>query len=197
MSSENIETRIKILKATVRMLEDRGGRGVRMGAIAKAAGISRQAIYLHFNSRLDLFVATLQYLSEVLDVDSRLAPSRAADTGVERLALYIESWGYFLPEIYGVAKAMLLAQDGDDAAAEAWKDRMLAMREGCHAAIAALDADGTLAKEWQIKPATDVLWTMLCVQNWEHLVNECGWSTQEYVEGIQTMAKRTFVITAE
>ena len=197
MSSENIETRIKILKATVRMLEDRGGRGVRMGAIAKAAGVSRQAIYLHFNSRLDLFVATLQYLSEVLDVDSRLAPSRAADTGVERLALYIESWGYFLPEIYGVAKAMLLAQDGDDAAAEAWKDRMLAMREGCHAAIAALDADGTLAKEWQIEPATDVLWTMLCVQNWEHLVNECGWSTQEYVEGIQTMAKRTFVITAE
>ena len=197
MSSENIETRIKILKATVRMLEDRGGRGVRMGAIAKAAGISRQAIYLHFNSRLDLFVATLQYLSEVLDVDSRLAPSRAADTGVERLALYIESWGYFLPEIYGVAKAMLLAQDGDDAAAEAWKDRMLAMREGCHAAIAALDADGTLAKEWQITPATDVLWTMLSVQNWEHLVNECGWSTQEYVEGIQTMAKRTFVITAE
>ena len=179
------------------MLEDRGGRGVRMGAIAKAAGVSRQAIYLHFNSRLDLFVATLQYLSEVLDVDSRLAPSRAADTGVERLALYIESWGYFLPEIYGVAKAMLLAQDGDDAAAEAWKDRMLAMREGCHAAIAALDADGTLAKEWQIEPATDVLWTMLCVQNWEHLVNECGWSTQEYVEGIQTMAKRTFVITAE
>ena len=197
MSSENIETRIKILKATVRMLEDRGGRGVRMGAIAKAAGVSRQAIYLHFNSRLDLFVAILQYLSEVLDVDSRLAPSRAADTGVERLALYIESWGYFLPEIYGVAKAMLLAQDGDDAAAEAWKDRMLAMREGCHAAIAALDADGTLAKEWQIEPATDVLWTMLCVQNWEHLVNECGWSTQEYVEGIQTMAKRTFVITAE
>ena len=197
MSSENIETRIKILKATVRMLEDRGGRGVRMGAIAKAAGISRQAIYLHFNSRLDLFVATLQYLSEVLDVDSRLAPSRAADTGVERLALYIESWGYFLPEIYGVAKAMLLAQDGDDAAAEAWKDRMLAMREGCHAAIAALDADGTLAKEWQIEPATDVLWTMRGVQNWEHWVNACGWSTQEYVEGIQTMAKRTFVITAE
>ncbi|OUS31196.1 hypothetical protein A9R01_11760 ['Osedax' symbiont bacterium Rs2_46_30_T18] len=194
MSSEAIETREKILKATVRMIEDRGGSGVRMGAIAKAAGISRQAVYLHFASRLELLVATMQYLGDVLNVDGRLAPSRAADTGVERLALYIESLGYFIPEIYGVAKAMLLAQDGDEAAAAAWKNRMLAMREGCHAAILALDADGTLAKEWQVQQATDVLWTMLSVQNWEHLVHECGWSTQEYIEGIKTMANRTFVM---
>ncbi len=54
MSSENIETRTRILDATVRMLEEQGGRGVRMGDIAKAAGISRQAVYLHFSSRAEL-----------------------------------------------------------------------------------------------------------------------------------------------
>lgn len=35
-------------------MEDRRGQGVRMGDIAKAAGISRQAIYLHFDTRTAL-----------------------------------------------------------------------------------------------------------------------------------------------
>ena len=104
MSSESIETRTRILETTVRMLEEHGGRGVRMGDIAKAAGISRQAVYLHFASRAELLVAATRYLDEILDVDARLAPSRAATSGVERLALYIECWGSYIPEIYGVAK---------------------------------------------------------------------------------------------
>ncbi len=193
MSSKNIETRTRILDATVQMLEKNGGRGVRMGDIAKAAGISRQAVYLHFASRTELLVAATRYLDEILDVDSRLAASRAATSGVERLALYIECWGHYIPEIYGVAKALLLAQDTDAAAAEAWRGRMLAMRDGCRAAIDALHSDGTLAPEWTPKRATDTLWTLLLVPNWENLTDECGWSTQQYVRWMKTVAERTFV----
>lgn len=193
MSSKNLETRTRILVATVEMLEEHGGRGVRMGDIAKAAGITRQAVYLHFASRADLLVAATKYLDEVLDVDRRLAPSRAATSGVERLALYIDCWGNYIPEIYGVAKALLLAQDTDEAAAAAWKDRMLAMRDGCRAAIDALHADGKLASEWTPQRATDALWTMLLVPNWENLTIECGWSTEQYVRWMKTLARRTFV----
>ncbi len=193
MSSKTIETRTRILDATVRMLEKHAGRGVRMGDIAKAAGISRQAVYLHFASRAELLVAATRYLDDVLDVDARLAPSRAAKSGVERLALYIECWGHYIPEIYGVAKALLLAQDTDEAAAAAWRDRMLAMRDGCRAAIDALHSDGTLASEWTPKIATDALWTMLLVPNWENLTVECGWSTQQYVRWMKTVADRSFV----
>ena len=123
------------------MLEEHGGRGVRMGDIARESGISRQAVYLHFASRTELLVAATRYLDEKLDVDSRLAPSRAATSGIERLSLYIECWGNYIPEIYGVGKALLLARDTDDAAAAAWDDRMAAMRDGCRAAIDALHAD--------------------------------------------------------
>ena len=193
MSSKNIQTRTRILDATVQMLEKNGGRGVRMGDIAKAAGISRQAVYLHFASRTELLVAATRYLDEILDVDSRLAASRAATSGVERLALYIECWGHYIPEIYGVAKALLLAQDTDAAAAAAWRGRMLAMRDGCRAAIDALHSDRTLAPEWTPKRATDTLWTLLLVPNWENLTDECGWSTQQYVRWMKTVAERTFV----
>lgn len=197
MSSENVETRTRILDATVRILEEHGGRGVRMGDIAKAAGISRQAVYLHFASRAELLVAATRYLDEVLDVERRLAPSRAATSGAERLALYIDCWGHYIPEIYAVAKALLLAQDTDEAAAAAWNDRMLAMRDGCRAAIEALHSDGNLAPEWTPKRATDALWTMLLVPNWENLTVECGWSTRQYVRWMKTVAMRTFVDESE
>ena len=197
MSSKKLDTRTRILVATVEMLEEHGGRGVRMGDIAKAAGISRQAIYLHFASRAELLEATTKYLDEVLDLDRRLVPSREAKSGVERLALYIEFWGRYVPEIYAVAKALLLVQDTDDAAAAAWKDRMLAMRAGCRAAIDALHSDGDLAPEWTPKRATDALWTMLLVPNWETLTGECGWSTQQYVRWMKILTKRAFVKESE
>jgi len=196
MSSKQGETRTRILEATVRMLEAHGGRGVRMSDIARESGISRQAVYLHFTSRTDLLVAATRYLDERLDVDSRLAPSRAATSGTERLSLYIECWGNYIPEIYGVGKALLLARDSDEAAAAAWDDRMAAMRDGCRAAIDALHADGNLAPEWNRQKATDALWTMLLVPNWEALTIDCGWSTEQYVRWMKKLAERTFCVTS-
>lgn len=193
MSSPNSETRTRILEATIAMLEQKGDPAVRMGDIAKAAGISRQAVYLHFASRTELLIAATLYRGELLDVDARLASSRAAETGVERLRLYIEFWGNYIPEIYGVGKALMVAQDSDEAAAAAWRDRMIAMKDGCRAAIDALHADGTLARGWTRPKATEALWTMLLVPNWENLTLECGWTTKEYIRWMQFLACRAFV----
>ena len=193
MSSEATETATRILEATVRTLEEHGGKGVRMGDIARETGISRQAVYLHFASRTELLVAATRYLDRKLDVDSRLAPSRTASSGVERLRLYIECWGNYIPDIYGVAKALMVAKDTDEAAAAAWNDRMLAMRDGCRAAVDALHADGMLADQWTQSKATDALWTMLLVPNWENLTIECGWSTSDYIRWMTLQARLTFV----
>ena len=190
MSSDNTETRERILETTVRLLEQQGGRGVRMSDIAKETGISRQAVYLHFASRADLLIAAVLYKGDQLDVKGRLAPSRAASSGTERLALYIEMWGNFIPELYGVAKALMDAQNSDDAAAAAWRDRMVAMRDGCRAAVEAIEADGDLAACWTRDAAIDALWTMLLVPNWENLTRECGWSRDEYIERMTAMAQR-------
>ena len=193
MSSEKTETRTRILQATIRTLEESGGRGVRMGDIAKETGISRQAVYLHFPSRTELLIAAALYKGDLLDVEARLAPSRAAASGVERLRLYIQFWGNFIPEFYSVGKALMIVQDTDEDAAAAWRDRMVAMRDGCRAAIDALHADGKLARGWTKPRATDALWTMLLVPNWEHLTIECGWSTTQYIRWMTRMAERTFV----
>jgi len=196
MSSENIETRTRILGATLELLEAGQGSAVRMTDIAKRAGISRQAVYLHFATRAELLIEATFYLDEIKGADERLAASRAARTGVERLAAFVDAWGNYIPEIYGPGKALLAMKDTDEAAAAAWSQRMRDMREGCEAAINALAKDKTLSPEYAPEHATDILWTMLSVRNWEQMTIECGWSQQKYIKTLKALTKRTLVVAA-
>ena len=69
---------------------------MRLSDIAKAAGISRQAVYLHFTSRAELLVATVRFVDQVHGLDERLAGLRQATGGVEVL----QSVRRFLGELY-------------------------------------------------------------------------------------------------
>jgi AcrR family transcriptional regulator len=61
MSSEKISTKTRILDTTWKLLEARD-KNTRMSDIAKAVGISRQALYLHFPTRAALLIATTRHL---------------------------------------------------------------------------------------------------------------------------------------
>jgi AcrR family transcriptional regulator len=91
--SSDVKTRTRILEATVRPLDARRRRRVRISDIARAAGISRQAVYLHLASRAALLAATTLYVDERLGLEQRLARSRAAGSGAGRQDAYIEFWG--------------------------------------------------------------------------------------------------------
>jgi AcrR family transcriptional regulator len=194
MSRENSETRIRILQAALDLLEAGQGKGVRMTDIARQAGITRQAVYLHFTTRAELLIAATHYLDRLHKTDERLAASRSAQTGIERLDAYIDAWGSYIPEIHGIAKALLAMRDTDEAAAEAWDQRMQAMREGCQAAIKALHRDGVLTPDYSQKMATDLLWTLLSVRNWEQLTIQCDWSKKKYISMLKLLARRIFVV---
>jgi len=192
MSSKESPTRIRILDTTRRLMEQKGGEGVRMSDIARAAGVSRQAIYLHFDTRAALLVATTRHMDAALGVQARLKPSRTAKTGAERIRAFIAFWGSYVPEIHPVAHALMAVQDSDAAAAEAWASRMQAVREGCQAAIEALERDGQLAPGWTVRTATDLFWAMLSVRVWEQLTKDCGWSEADYITRMQAQALATF-----
>ncbi|NVE94823.1 TetR/AcrR family transcriptional regulator [Altererythrobacter lutimaris] len=192
-SKKNPGTRSRILEAAWKALESGDPRQSRMGDIAKAAGISRQALYLHFPSRTELLVATARHLDEVFDVDAALAESRAAKTGRERLPAFIRAWSGHIPHIYGVGRAFMAMMPSDEAAESAWRDRMKAVRHGCEAAVEALKKEGALAPRWDQKKAVDWLWTLLSVRNWEHLTQDCGWSQSEYLDAMVRTAEQTLL----
>lgn len=188
-----MDTREKILKAAWDLLETTKTGDVRISDIAKAAGISRQALYGHFATRADLLIATVRYLDDVYDVEGRLAKSRAAKTGRERLSAYIEAWGGYIPKIYDIAAALIAMQRQDEDAAAAWNDRMQAVRHGCRAAVKALKADNDLSPDLSEAQAADILWALLSIETWARFTRECGWSQKRYLQTLKAMAVKQLV----
>lgn len=197
MSSSESDTRTRILEATWKLMEQRRGQGVRMSDIAAAAGISRQAVYLHFESRTDLMIATTKYVDEVKGLNERLKAFQEVATGIELLETIVDVWGNYIPEIYGIAKALLSTRDTDEATAAAWNDSMGCLRDACREVIGALERDGMLAPEWSSGEATEMLWTLLSVHTWEQLTIECGWTNSQYLERQKTLLKRALVDTSK
>ena len=177
MSSEQTKTRI--LETTWKVLEKRIDKN-RMSDIATAVGISSQALYLHYPTRAELLIATTKHIDKVKKVNQRLELSRAAGSGIERLHFFIKAWGGYIPEIHGISVALRNMRENDKAAAEAWDERMQAVRHGCQAAVRAIEKDGKLKSDLSEQVATDILWTLLTVENWERLVLDCTWSQSEY-----------------
>jgi AcrR family transcriptional regulator len=174
-------------------MEERSGQGVRMRDVARAAGVSRQAVYDHFGSRADLMVATVRHGDVVLGLDERLRGYRAATGGPERLEAFVEFWGNYVLEIHGIARALLAARETDEAVAAAWDDRMGVVYEACRDIVERLHRDGALAPGWSLEEAADVLWTMLSIRSWESLVLERGWPVHRYVGRMQDLTRRAFV----
>ncbi|MEL6451866.1 MAG: TetR/AcrR family transcriptional regulator [Pseudomonadota bacterium] len=188
MSSTDLDTPTRILHAALTLLEQPQAKLPTMSDIARAAGVSRQAVYLHFPGRTDLLVAATRYQDRMNNVAEALAPSRGARSGAERLDAFVTAWGNYIPKIYGVARAILAVMDTDPEAAAAWNTRMQDMREGCAAAVQALVADGTLPPHTDPEQATDLLWTLLSVRTWETLTQTCGWDQDCYIDTMRGLA---------
>jgi AcrR family transcriptional regulator len=195
MSSGDPKTRTRILEATWRLMVGRNGRGVRMRDVAEEAGVSRQAVYDHFGSRAELMVATARYGDEVRGLEGRLAGYRAASGGVERLEAFVEFWGNYVPEIHGIARAMLAARETDEAVAAAWDDRMGVVQEACRDIVGRLERDGVLAPGWSLDETSEMLWSLLSIGNWEDLTLERGWPVDRYVDRMKEVTRRAFVRT--
>ena len=190
MSSNNNQTRDRILNAAWELLESSQGSGVRMSDIAKQAGISRQAVYLHFKTRSELLIATTRHIDKVKNVEARFDACCHADNAIDALSAFIRAWGNYIPEIYSVAKALMAMKDTDDAASSAWHDRMQAVRNGCKTSVTALANENLLSDDFSIEQATDIIWTMMSVRSWEQLTIECGWSQKKYINAMIQLAER-------
>ena len=193
MSSSESETRSKILEATWQLMEQNQGQGVRMGDIAKAAGISRQAVYLHFENRTDLLIATIKYVDEIKGLDERLKVLAKARDSVDLLDKLIDVWGNYMPEIYGIAKALMVLRDQDEDHAAAWQGCMDCLRGACRDVAKDLKSEKKLATGWTIDAATEMLMVQLSFQTWEQLTIEEAWPQGQYIKRLKLMLKSSLV----
>ena len=172
------EARTRIVEAAWNLIVRQGLSESSMAAIAKAAGVSRQAIYLHFGSRAGLLVAMARHHDSTSGLLARILAVREQASPPELLEAYFGSWLDYLREIFPVARLLSVASVTDPEAALAWNDRMEELRAGMAGVMQSLREAGLLVEGWSIREATDWAWSQTHVDAWRHLVDERGWESE-------------------
>jgi AcrR family transcriptional regulator len=171
-------SQLRILDAA-RNLVAQQGAGIAMADVARAAGVSRQAVYLHFNSRASLFLAVVRHMDEQEGIRDRCERALGHADPVQALKGFVLVWLRYAARIQPVASALLASRHDDPDAMSAWNDRMDELRAGFRHATHRLAANGQLRAGLDPAAAADLAWAMTSVPVWEQLTIDCGRAATE------------------
>ena len=169
------------------------GSSLSLKDVAAQAGVSRQAVYLHFGDRTGLVIAVVQQMDETLNLRASIEKIMACESGTKLIETAMKVHAEFSEAIDAVALILEAAQYEDEALGTAWRDRMR-FRHGVHRAFAQRLADlGELADEWTVEEAGDLLYAASLVGPWRELTRELGWSSDVYVQRMTSMLSRALL----
>lgn len=192
-SSEPLSTRDRIINSALKLIEEDRKGPVSMVAIAKAAGLSRQALYLTFADKADLYVALVRRVDEQRGASAENDKIRSVADGESALMALIESQSRMLPALQSIAHAMDVLRHQDPDADKAWQDRLAARMALCEGIAEKLAAEGRLRDDISVRKAADLIWIMSSFRTWDDLVTVRGWSAGEYLLHI-TQALRSSLL---
>lgn len=187
-------TRVRILEAVLAAVAAGEEDVLNVAAVARRAGVSRQAVYLHFENRRTLGVAAARWLDEREDVHAASAPIGAAPTPEAVLDAYAEFLGNYNPRIAPVVRMAYRLRSLPELE-EVWQDRLRARRGGAGRIATRLAEAHCLAEPFTIESAGDWLAAMGSVLLWEELTIDFGWTTDRYVQHLRAMFRGTLLKT--
>jgi AcrR family transcriptional regulator len=164
-----------------------------MGAIARAAGLSRQALYLLFEDKADLFIGLLRFVDGRRGLVEEIAKIRDAPTGVDALLALVDMQARLNPGYKPVVDAIEILRRQDPAAEQAWRDRLDDRLDGARAIVRRLAAEGRLRPGLDPAVAADLIWTTLSVAIWDDLVIRRGWTASQYREHLSGLLLSSLV----
>ena len=181
-------TRDRILEAARELIERDNVGAPNMSAIARKAGISRQALYLHFPDRASLLVAVVAQVDERTDLRSELETVNAAPNAGAQIRALAGMQTRRNPRIAPLARALDNARHADRPASAAWRDRTDNRMRGAVAIADRLRAEGRVDPSWTPDEASKLVWELTSFRVWDDLVNEAGLAPERYVEIVTTAA---------
>jgi AcrR family transcriptional regulator len=193
MSRGDPETRSRILAAARALMDEAPGGPVSMGAVAARAGVSRQALYLHFADRTTLFVEVSRLVDDTERTADRQRRVDQAPTGRDALRAAVALQGVLKPRVNGLAATMDVMRRADPAAKAAWQEREYARLGRCEDVVRRLGAEGSLAQEWEVPTAARLMWAVTSQRVWDDLVRDQGWSQARYVAHLTTLLERALL----
>jgi AcrR family transcriptional regulator len=184
--------RARILREAWAMIEAGRIGDLTMAAVAKAAGVSRQTVYVQFGTRAGLLV---QMVRERDATNPRLEQLGAAvehPDPVEALKALTRVLAAWWQDINPIAQALFGAALTDDAARAAWEDRMAHLHDLAEQVVRRLDAADLLAPGWNVSHASDWLAGQLNPLTWM-LLREAGWPQRAYAKRMTAVVQAVLI----
>jgi AcrR family transcriptional regulator len=181
------------LRAARALIETAPFAQVSMTRVAAAAGVSRQAIYLHFQSKTQLLLALVEWIDENGRLPDLLAEARQGSDPVDRFTQGVCAAATYNLDIADVGLALRAARQSDPAAAAAWDDRMADRLAGIRRAVQQVETAGRLRPQWTTPTAADATFALTSLTVYEDLVRERGWPPERYVNQLASIARHTFI----
>ena len=184
------ETRERLLRAAWDLAVEQGP-GLRLADVATRAGVSRQAVYLHFDDRAGLLLALLAWADQAFNLGDLLARVSQAPTGVQALERMVEVNAAYWPRVDAITRVLEAHQYQDPAVSAALRDRLDFRRAAHRAVIARIAAEGDLASGWTVDTAADLFAAVTMPSPWRELTGTYGWSAEQYANGMSQLLRRT------
>ena len=180
-------TRRRILDAAATLFVEAGYSRTSAASVARAAEVSEASVFAVFGSKANLMVEViLDRVTRHSDFPLRAQPSWQAFAvatdkapAITAFAAVVCGAHYRSWRLLTVASA---AAEGDDELATAVRGGAARRHDDC----------GWMVRDVLEVPArdatrvTDAVWTLISVENYRHLVVECGWSGEEYQAWLTT-----------
>jgi AcrR family transcriptional regulator len=189
-------TRQRICEAALRLIVKRGGVDVPLADVAKAARVSRQALYLHFKDRAALFLAVAQHADDKRGLPAAIRRLQQATTGVEALRSMAATRAALNPEIWPLARILDGVRREDPAAEVILQQRRVGRLGACRLIVEQLARDGSLRADLEPAIAADLLWALTSLRTWEDLVLVRGWTAAQYEERLGAVLLRVLTNTS-
>jgi AcrR family transcriptional regulator len=173
------ETRAAILDAARGLFETHGFHAVGLEAVAKRAGVSRQAIYLHFDSKQALLDALHLHVN-AQDVEPEMRKVWVAPDALAGLDAFVAATAAAVPRFLRIFQALESASRVETVAATTFEPPRTGRRADCLRMATWLDDEGLLAPGLKRRDAGDILYNLASVWSYESLVVVCGWSPRRW-----------------
>lgn len=198
-------TRDIVVQAAVQVFAERGYGGATIDQIASCAGVSRPTVFAAGN-KAQLFALARQYAATdgqltatdngATEIDSTTTEILTITDPRRLLEAFAAHTAAQMQRVRPLQVVLEQAAGTDPDLAELLKSTQRQLLETAGSVVAAIAATGSLRHGISPDAATDVLWLQLQYTNYQRLVDERGWSHQDFEQWHAT-AMRTALLEPE
>lgn len=187
--SRSYSTRERVLDAAREITREKGEMAATMSAVAAKAGISRQALYLHFADRVQLLHALSDHIDRQLGVGDWMIEIENLPSVTDMLRNLALMRCKRSVEFAFLIRSIDTDRFRNDSAATAWKKRHYGNIDWMERVVVErLRQEGRLHPSWLSRDAAAFLVALYSMRNWDDLTQTFGWSSEQYIETIAASA---------